>query len=69
MGSLLVAQEKKPKLIESAAKQLKTPLLVGAGIHTKEDTKTALELGAKGILISSAIVKAKDQRKAIKGLL
>ncbi len=40
-------------------------LLVGAGIHSKEDVKRSLELGAHGILISSAIVKAKNPSKLL----
>jgi len=34
--------------------------LCGAGISTKEDVVKALELGTKGILVASAVVKAKD---------
>ncbi len=35
----------------------KTPVLAGAGIHSPEDVTVSLKLGAKGILISSYIVK------------
>ena len=41
------------------------PVLVGAGIHCKEDVVTALKLGAKGILISSGIVKAADPEEEL----
>lgn len=34
--------------------------LCGAGISTKEDVIKALELGTKGILVASAVVKARD---------
>jgi triosephosphate isomerase len=47
--------------------------LCGAGISTGEDVKIALELGCKGVLVASAIVKAQkpkvvleDMTKAIK---
>jgi len=47
--------------------------LCGAGISTGEDVKIALELGCKGVLVASAIVKAQkpkvvleDMAKAIK---
>jgi triosephosphate isomerase len=43
--------------------------LVGAGIHTGEDVKTALKLGASGFAISSAIVNAKNPGKKLKELL
>ncbi len=59
----------KPELIEKIAKKLKTRFLVGAGIHTSEDIKKALELGAGGIAISSAITKAKKPGRKLRELL
>jgi triosephosphate isomerase (TIM) len=44
-------------------------LLCGAGITDKEDVKLALELGVKGVLVSSAIVNAKDPRIVVRGML
>lgn len=53
-----VATEK-PEVIEKIVKAYpEIPVLVGAGIHTVDDVKISLKLGAKGILISSAIVKS-----------
>ena len=55
-----VASEK-PEIIKKMVKNFpKVPILVGAGIHSAEDVKVSLKLGAKGILISSYIVKSKD---------
>jgi len=64
----------KPQLITKAVKTLcKKPkcdlLLVGAGIHNKQDVKKAFELGANGILVSSAIVKSKQPSKLLKELI
>ncbi len=39
--------------------------LCGAGISDANDVKAALQLGCQGVLVSSAIVKAKNQKKAI----
>ena len=36
------------------------PMLVGAGVSSVEDVKTSIELGAKGFLAATCIVKAKD---------
>ena len=36
------------------------PVLVGAGIHSQKDIQVSLELGAKGILVATDIVLAKD---------
>ena len=55
-----VASEK-PEVIKKMVKNFpKVPILVGAGIHSAEDVKVSLNLGAKGILISSYIVKSKN---------
>lgn len=41
----------------------KIPVLVGAGIHSVEDIKVSLKMGASGILISSFVVQSKDPLK------
>ena len=40
-------------------------VLCGAGISTGEDVKAAIELGAKGVLLASGVVKAKDQQAVL----
>ncbi|RLE39310.1 triose-phosphate isomerase [Candidatus Woesearchaeota archaeon] len=55
----------KPHIIQNIAKYLKTPLLVGAGIHNSKDIKLAIDLGAKGVLLSSAVVKARKPKDAL----
>ena len=67
-GKISVSKSK-PKLIKNIAKNLKSKFLIGAGIHTKEDIKIAINLGACGIAISSAITKAKNPGKKLKNLL
>jgi len=57
--------EKKPDSIRESvrvADRLGIPLLVGAGIHSKEDVKKALELGAKGVVVATAVVRAFDPK-------
>ncbi len=56
--------EARPELIKNASKKIKN-LIVGAGIHTKKDIETAYKFGAKGILISSGIVKARNPEKRL----
>ena len=60
-----VATEKPEVIKKIVQKYKKVPILAGAGIHSAEDVKVALKLGVKGILISSYIVKAKDQEKRL----
>jgi len=59
----------KPELITEIKKKLKTKFLVGAGIKTGEDVRTAMKLGASGIAISSVITKAKNPEKKLRELL
>ncbi|MGK0209023.1 MAG: triosephosphate isomerase [Patescibacteria group bacterium] len=49
-------------------KKSKTIPLCGAGISTKEDIEEAKKIGCKGVLISSAITKAKNPEKVLEKL-
>lgn len=69
VGTKTSVSSAKPELIKNIKKKLNYPFLVGAGIHTKEDIKIAIKLGAKGIAISSAITKAKNPGKKLRELL
>lgn len=40
-------------------------VLCGAGISTGEDVRAAIELGAKGVLLASGVVKAKDPKSVL----
>ena len=59
---------KKPDLIKRAGLKIKN-LVVGAGINTAEDIKIANEFGARGVLISSAIVKSKNPKNKLNDLV
>lgn len=70
IGSGKAVSKEKPEIITSSVKAIsgsknKTKLLCGAGIVTGEDVSSAIKLGAKGILVASGIVKAKDWEKSI----
>ncbi len=70
IGSGRAVSKEKPDLIIKAAYAVKsaknhTKLLCGAGIVSGEDVSTALELGSKGILVASGIIKAKSWTKII----
>ena len=58
-----------PELIKKISKQLKSKFLVGAGIKTKEEIKTAIKLGACGIALSSGITKTKNPAKKLRELI
>lgn len=62
--------EKAPKAIKHAVEICgEIPLIVGAGVHTKSDLDIAKKLGAKGVLISSAVVLAENPKKKLEELL
>lgn len=70
IGSLTssVASEKSDIIKEAVENADKIPLIVGAGIKSKEDVRISLEKGAKGILLSSAVVLAKDPKQVLREL-
>lgn len=60
-----VASEKPDIIRKMVERYPNVPILVGAGIHSKEDVKVSLKLGAKGVLISTFIMKAEDPEKEL----
>lgn len=59
----------KPEIIKDFVDKIKKiPVLVGAGIHSEEDVKIALKLGAKGILVATDVVLAKEPEKELLNL-
>ena len=73
IGSLTTSvAQAQPEIITQAheiANAAGTPLIVGAGVHSREDVKKSLELGAVGVAVASDIVTAKDPRKEILDLV
>jgi len=60
--------EAKPEVISQAADVARSfglPLIVGAGIHSQEDIRKSLSLGAVGFAIATNIVKAADPKAAL----
>ena len=70
IGSGKAVSKEKPELIIKAVAAVKnannsTRLLCGAGIVSGDDVERAVHLGAKGILVASGIIKAKNWEKII----
>ena len=70
IGSGKAISTEKPDLIQKAASIVndsknKTKLLCGAGIVSGDDVVKSIELGSKGILVASGIIKAKNWNKII----
>ena len=70
IGTGRAISTEKPQLITKAVDAVRsaknsTKLLCGAGIISGNDVKRAKELGSKGILVASGIIKAKNWEKII----
>lgn len=64
-GDISVSQAH-PQVIERIVKLLpRYQVVVGAGIKTADDIRRALKLGAKGVLVSSAVVKASNPEQKL----
>jgi triosephosphate isomerase len=63
-----VATEK-PKAIENAVKLcLRVPLMVGAGVKSRQDVETSLKMGARAVGLASAFVLAANPKKLLENL-
>lgn len=65
IGSGISVSKAKPDIVSDTVKLVQRinpqmMILCGAGISTAEDVSKALQLGTKGVLVASGIVKAKD---------
>ena len=69
VGGKKSVSKAKPELIEKIKKKIKMKFLVGAGIHSREDVKIAMKLGAGGIAVSSAITKVRNPGQKLRELL
>jgi triosephosphate isomerase len=47
----------------------KVAVLCGAGVKTGQDVRTAVDLGAKGVLLASGVVKAADPEAVLRDLI
>jgi triosephosphate isomerase len=71
IGTGKAVSKEKPEVITKSVIAVKqagnsTKLLCGAGIVTGDDVAKAIQLGAKGVLVASGIVKAKNWNNIIK---
>lgn len=56
----------KPDVIEKVVKEIPDiPILIGAGVKDRNDVGVGLERGAKGVVLSSAVVLSQDPRAVL----
>lgn len=69
IGGQISVSQAQPEVITAFINEIKEiPVLVGAGIHQKEDVQKALSLGAKGILVSSDVVLSENPQEELLSL-
>ncbi len=73
IGTGISVSKAEPDIVRNSVRMVKSvnakvKVLVGAGISSKDDVKKAIELGADGVLLASAVTKADDFYKKIKEL-
>ncbi len=69
IGTGIPVSKARPEVITSTLERVKTPVLCGAGITNGDDVRRAVELGAVGVLVASAIVKSTNPREKIIDML
>ncbi|MDY6770043.1 MAG: triose-phosphate isomerase [Candidatus Nanohaloarchaea archaeon] len=67
-GDVSVASAQ-PGLVEDAVERSDVPVLTGAGVKGTDDVAAALELGTRGVLVASGVVKADDPEDAVRDLV
>lgn len=73
IGTGIAVSKAKPEVIVNTVERVRAVnkdviILTGAGISTAEDVEAAIRLGTAGVLVASAIMKAKDPGKVIRDM-
>lgn len=68
-GDISISTAQPEIISQSVVESKNIPLLCGAGVKNAKDVKKSLELGAKGILVASGVVKAANVEEAIMNLI
>lgn len=66
IGGKIAVSTARPGIIGEFVREIKNiPVLVGAGIHSQADVRKAIDLGARGILVSHAVVAVDDPKRVL----
>ncbi|MEM4343444.1 MAG: triose-phosphate isomerase, partial [Candidatus Caldarchaeum sp.] len=71
IGTGVSVSTARPEVVSGAVVKVKkvsmrVHVLCGAGVSSEDDVRKALELGAEGVLLSSAYVKSRDPEKLLR---
>ena len=73
IGTGVAVSKARPELITNGIKRIRTvnrsvDILCGAGVSTAEDVGKALELGTRGVLVSSSVVKGTNPAQLLENM-
>lgn len=73
IGTGVAVSKARPELITDSIKRIRlvntsSEILCGAGVSTAEDVGKALQLGTKGVLVASSIVKARNPSQLLEDM-
>ena len=73
-GKKISVSKEKPDVVKRAAGTVSelnpsVGFLCGAGVSNGDDVRAALDLGAHGVILASAVSKSKDPKSVIKDLI
>lgn len=74
IGTGISVSQAQPEVVEGTVAKVKevnkdVTVLCGAGISTGDDMKSAMDLGAEGVLLASGIIKAENPKEALLDLV
>ena len=74
IGGDVSVTDARPEVISEAVESVHRvdahiPVLCGAGVKNGKDVKKALQLGAKGVLLASGVIRSKDVRATLRDLV
>jgi triosephosphate isomerase len=73
IGTGVAVSKARPELVTTAIKRIRAvnttvEILCGAGVSTAEDVGKALELGTRGVLVASSVVKGAKPGQLLEGM-
>jgi len=68
IGGKLAMIDAETKAIKKVIAMASIPVIIGAGINTQEHVKKTVSVGGAGVILASAVIKAKDQQAALLNL-
>ena len=74
IGTGIAVSKARPEVVTNSVKMIRlvnrdVVILTGAGISSGKDVEAAIKLGTSGVLVASAVMKAKDPKSVLKDMV